>query len=161
MKERGNMEYSAYDAIIYDEIKTTCIFLIVLLCFSLFVIPLFVIPFSKSKDKEDKKSAKFIALLLLITFLAGAVSLIPGILDITQKSYVRYEGNLIIDEMHISSGGKNPYYATITLPNASDSKKYKVKCSYEVFSSMEEGQIYGYVVISKHTQYVLDWGRFS
>ena len=61
MKERGNMEYSAYDAIIYDEIKTTCIFLIVLLCFSLFVIPLFVIPFSKSKDKEDKKSAKFIA----------------------------------------------------------------------------------------------------
>lgn len=155
------MEYSAYDAIVYGEIKTTCIFLIVLLCFALFVIPLFIIPFSKSKDKEDKTSAKFIALLLLITFLAGAVSLIPGILDIHQGAYTRYEGVFIIDEMHISSGGKNPYYATITLPNVSDSKKYKVKCSYEVFSSMTEGQVYGYVVISKHTQFVLDWGRLS
>ncbi|MBR3894842.1 MAG: hypothetical protein IKJ35_06815 [Clostridia bacterium] len=152
------MEYSAYDAIVYGDIKTTCIFLVVLLCFAVFVIPLFIIPFSKSKDKEDKTSAKLIALLLLITFLAGAVSLIPGILDITQDSYVRFEGFIIVEEMHISSGGKNPYYATITLPNESDSKKYKVKCSYEVFSSMDEGQVYGYVVISKHTQFVLDWG---
>ena len=152
------MEYGAYDAIMYGEIKTTCIFLIVLLCFALLVIPIFIIPFSKSKEKDDKTSAKFIALLLLVTFLVGVVSLIPEILDIHQKAYIRYEGFLIIDDMHISSGGKNPYYATIVLPDESDSKKYKVKCSYEVFSSMNEGQIYGYVVISKHTQFVLDWG---
>lgn len=152
------MKVELYNSVMWSELKTIIIFGCIFLGVVAVVIPTFIIPFFRSTEKEDRNSARFICVVFLIVVLFSVGYIIPRILDITQQSYIRYEGIITVDDICISSGGKNPYYATITLPNEASPQKYKIKCSYEIFSSVNEGTFYGYVVISKHTQLVLDWG---
>ena len=106
------------------------------------------------KDFWDRLVAFTLVFVILIgTIVAVVINIVSIRLDISEETYVTYEGEFWVEDTNYGRGGPS---VTLIFQNDKKAKTYKVN---PYLDSFEEKNAYsGYVVYSKRSKIILDWG---
>ena len=172
MQREVNIMIAEYNEYLCGEIKLMCMFMIpTIICASIFIY--FIVdtikrnPFAKKRLRCKKKKVlsrkeyldNLIGLSIVLTICGFVLTYctVYGtflILDVNEGDYITYKGEFTIESLSYAS--KGGYTAYVKISNSEKAKRYRFNPNLEYW---EEDTTYdGYVVYSKRSKIIVDWG---
>ena len=140
-------EYSKY---LLDTITEVIIMNIIILIIALIFIFLLISSIRK-KEKQSICINSIILAIICFVIIGSVVYIIPFVIDIRDKSYIKYEGEYYVES--IQDTGVIGAISHVKMGNG-EIQKYEFIPNPDYW---QEGKYQGYIVYSKRSRVILEW----
>lgn len=139
-----------YDQYLLSEISIIGVLLCLLVILAV-VIACFGIKYLKSHQNKNAIACGAFFSMIIVACIVSLVCSMPYISDITDQSYIKYEGVFYVtDGEYDLRAGSQPL---IKFANKQNSERFKVCCNTYLSNGCHEG----YIIYSKRSKMIVEW----